>query len=91
MADLFATAEERAFVLARTGLYPTWPRIAEQLAKEHYAAKAIARIGRNRETQRAMAACILEAEKALEHEQSQTDAKRIDPSLRPDAFMGRRC
>lgn len=90
MADPLATALDRAFALANSGAFQVWPQIAEQLAREGYAAAAITRIGRNRTTQRELTALMLETEKARAQPQKRGPAKRLSPSLKPDAFMARR-
>lgn len=90
MADPLAPALDRARTLADSGAFQVWPRIAEQLAREGYAATVIAGIGRNRATQRELAARMLNAEKACEQPRKTGPAKRLSPSLKPDAFMARR-
>jgi hypothetical protein len=90
LSDFFASALERAFALADTADYATWPRVADQLAQDGYRPQAISRLGRDRQFKRCLAAAILAAEKRREAgEPELKDASRMSPSL-PMSALARR-
>lgn len=56
--DPLVSARDRAYVLAASGDYLLWPPIAAVLASEGFSQSAIKKIGRDRATQREIAALI---------------------------------
>jgi hypothetical protein len=60
----FASARQRAFVLASSGDYLLWPNIAQVLVSEGFSVDAIKQIGRDRDAQRQITERILIAERA---------------------------